>query len=251
VRFDVRSFSRPFVVSLRCAASAMFACAFLASPALALTKSELNAALATAVSKGDVAMTEMLLNQGADANACYVGCTRTAFDQALDDRDVPMMRALAKHGANPNLMPTADGTAPGWTVMVPSFEAMHALGHPVLKEDPVRDAFVALGGNLNLRDGGGNTWLMTMPFIAVQTAPAKDTLAFLAAHGFDFDARNKKGETAIIRYAMQPCTRDGANVVALIRSHGGDASLKDASGHSASDYAILSDCAPMLAALGH
>jgi ankyrin repeat protein len=224
--------------------------ALAALPALALTKSELNFALGKALGNGDLSMAASLLGQGADPNACWLGCTRTLVDSALDARNVDALKLLAKHGANVNLVPTPDGTQGSWKPLVPAFEAMAPKGMKLRTGDPVRAAFVSLGGNISATNDAGNTWLMeSLPAGTAYFGDVNDALAFLAAHRFAWNATNKAGETAIILYAKANCGADQADVVRFIVAHGGKTAAKDATGHTARDYATLNDCAPMLAAL--
>jgi hypothetical protein len=172
-------------------------------------------------------------------------------DSALDDRNIAVLKFLVVHGANINRIPQPDGTQDSsWKPQIPAFEAMQPKGMKLHTADTTRAAFVALGGDINQRNPKGNSWLMeSLPSSVAYSGDVMDALGFLAAHKFDFNAVNSDGETAIILYAKRACGAEGAAIVAFIRAHGGRTSVKDKSGHSAEDYAVLTDCAPMLAAL--
>jgi ankyrin repeat protein len=242
------------LLSILSVAAVFFALVLSATtlPARALTQAELTGGLEKALAANDLQTAELLLSQGANPNACWLGCTRTLVDQVLDARNPAALKLLIKHGAKINLVPTPDGTEPSWHALIPAFEAMQPYHSDLLMRvnDPTVIAFIAYGGNVNARNAAGNTWLMELLPTGRGATDLPNILAVNVAHGLDLNAVNNAGETAIIRYAnLSYCSADNAKVVALLVSRGANPNVRDKTGHTAHDYALMAACPAMISAL--
>jgi ankyrin repeat protein len=195
--------------------------------------------LAWAANNGHIDIAKLLIAKGVDANARdRDGRGNSALICAVWSVDVPMVRLLIKHGADPNV-----GNS-NWT---PLMAAAWALGLSKRQRKDVLAIIrllLAKGAKVNARDRVGQTALTLAAAVGdvaslkvllragayIHTRDKKgngalmgaiqhhnsDTIKFLLEQGINANARNKEGET-VLAYAEE-CEAD--EIVQLLIQYG-------------------------------
>jgi cytohesin len=175
-------------------------------------------ALRFAVTRGDLAETERLLNKGADPNPVPSVGKEPLLQHVLifggaNSRD--MLALLLKHGADPNGT-LSDGSSL-W---------VHAAHFRKLTPETIY-LFADAGADFNRKSKEGST------ILHFATHPAgfasKAVIEALLESGADPNSQQKDGLTAL-HYAVDRYTGDAVDVTKLLLAYGGDPSIKDNAG---------------------
>jgi ankyrin repeat protein len=153
-------------------------------------------------SMGSLDLVSALLAHGADPNAratkalpgvfTFLNLTgATPFLLAAQAVDVPLMRLLVAHGADP-LLATADGTTPLMVAAGIGYdEGRQTAWSEAASLEAVKFA-VSLGGTVNAVDQAGNTALHGAALTGANTV-----VSFLVDQGARLDATNRQGWTPL------------------------------------------------------
>jgi len=167
---------------------------------------EANDALRKAASFGDTDIMAAALQAGADPNTKGHHGWTALHNGAFQ---VESVRLLLDHGADPNLQDEAGKTP------------LH-LAAEGFSSDSVK-ALLEGGANPNIADKMGDT-----PLMGVST---RENVDLLADYGVDMNARNAKGETALLVNAREKRLATGATE--RLAQRGADLEARDAKGNTA------------------
>jgi ankyrin repeat protein len=96
---------------------------------------------------------------------------------------------------------------------------------------------LAKGANVTDRDSDGSTALILAAPSGVTTATGMvvttDSVRLLLDHHCEVNARNKKGETALMTALSEPGAAEATKIVRLLLNHGADVGIKDIHGNTA------------------
>jgi ankyrin repeat protein len=96
---------------------------------------------------------------------------------------------------------------------------------------------LAKGANVTDRDSDGSTALILAAPSGVMTATGMvfttGSVRLLLDHHSEVNARNKKGETALMTAMSEPGATEAIRIVRLLLNHGADADIKDIHGNTA------------------
>jgi ankyrin repeat protein len=212
-------------------------------------------ALTVAAHSGQGATAMLLLEKGADANAAAIGYT--ALHAAVLRGDHDLVKALLKHGANPNVRiikgtPSRRANGHQFELLYPLFEATpYALAAQYLEVGMMR-TLASAGADTRLPKGDKTTPLMLAAGILASQAVDRrshrvldgarvededDVLPAVAAAielGSDINAVNQQGETALHSAAAQGFSR----VVTLLAEKGADLNVRNKRGQTPLTAAI-------------
>lgn len=212
-------------------------------------------ALIVAAHSGQGATAMLLLEKGADPNAAAIGYT--ALHAAVLRGDYDLVRALLKHGANPNAQilrgtPSRRANGHQFELLSPLFGATaYAQAAQYLEVEMMR-TLAAGGADTRLVKGDGTTPLMLAVGVLASLAVDRrshrvldgarveaedDALPAVVAAielGSDINAVNQQGDTALHSAASQGFSR----VVALLAEKGADLKIRNKRGQTPLTAAI-------------
>jgi ankyrin repeat protein len=153
----------------------------------------------------------MLLERGADPNArlekqspyrakldrgndIMLGGGTTAFVRAAKAGDLPAMRLLLEHGADPTLAPTRNGITPLMAAAGLGTAEQDTTGRYKTEEQAIEaiQLLLDLGTDVNAASTDGRTALHGAALQGYD-----EVIKYLAGHGADLEATDKKGFTAL------------------------------------------------------
>jgi ankyrin repeat protein len=186
--------------------------------------------LIRAATYGQGRIVELLLDKGANIeardpngataliNAACGGCVVIDMGDTFD-----CVQLLIDRGANVEAKTKGGGTA----LMV----AANYGQNRILK------LLLGKGADVTDRDSEGSTALILAALSGVTTATGMvfttDNVRLLLDHHSEVNARNKKGETALIAAVSEPGAPEATKIVRLLLNRGADASIKNIHGNTA------------------
>jgi ankyrin repeat protein len=162
----------------------------------------------TAANNGDLSQLRKLLRDGADPNE-HTGTGKTALHYAAQSKNVAVVEALIRAGANVNSEMTGNVTP-----LMLSLDM--AFGQP-----EIALALIRAGANINVADKNGDTAL-----IIAATESSGEVFRILLEKGANPNARDLNGETAL-HYVAMNAILDRAK---LLLDYGADPTIRNQMG---------------------
>jgi ankyrin repeat protein len=136
---------------------------------------------------GNLLQVQELIDAGVDVNA-IAACNRTALSLAIQGGKIPVIQALLKAGADPNLPDETDDALAANSPLMEASSTFFATN----RGDMVR-LLIQHGANLNQQDAGGRTALMQALGYSDM-----DVIETLIKSGADLDIQDNEGNTVLM-----------------------------------------------------
>ncbi|MCL1983699.1 MAG: ankyrin repeat domain-containing protein [Clostridiales bacterium] len=173
--------------------------------------------LVASCEKGDLGISEYLVEQGADVNKCIP--SGSPLIAAIRENHSDIIRFLLENGADPNLENDFLGATP--MHVAAQYASLYSL-----------DTLVEYGGDIRSTTNAGETtliWAASLP-----GGGSRNIVNYLINHSVETNAQDRAGKTALI-HASEVGT--SAGVVEALLKAGVDVSIVDCEGRKAVDYA--------------